>query len=99
MPPVDKEGRQVHVRKVGEDGGRWGKWGKGKGGGRGREKGTVGGRGEGGTCHNDKPGLIGCGRKVARGEERGSRARPAAMASRALVERGDDEGGRRAQPQ
>ena len=39
MPPVDKEGRQVHVRKVGEDGG---KGGRGKGRGRGREKGTVG---------------------------------------------------------
>ena len=34
MPPVDKEGRQVHVRKVGENGGNGG---GGKGGGRGRE--------------------------------------------------------------
>ena len=43
-----------------EGGGRCGKGGRGKG----REKGTVGGRGEGGTCQNDKPGLIGCGRKL-----------------------------------
>ena len=59
---------------------------RGEGGrGRGREKGTVGGRGEGGTCHNDKPGLIGCGRKLL--VERRSMARPTAMVSRALVER------------
>ena len=31
---------------------------RGKGGGRGREKRTVKGRGEGGTCHDDKPGLL-----------------------------------------
>ena len=64
-----------------------GNGGGGKRGGRSREKRTAEGRREGGTCHNDKSGLIECERKIARGEERRRMARPAAMASRVLVER------------
>ena len=60
MLPVDKEGRQVHVRRVGKDGG---KGGRGKGRGRGK-KGDCRGKGEGGTCQNGRSGLIGCGRKL-----------------------------------
>ena len=68
MPPVDKEGRQVHVRRVGKDGG---KGGMGKGRGRGK-KGDCRGGGEGGTCQNGRSGLIGCGRKLFMDKKEGA---------------------------
>ena len=46
VPPVDKEGRQVHVRRVGKDGKEGGME---RGRGRGKKEDCRGG-GEGGTC-------------------------------------------------
>ena len=82
MPSVDKEGRQVHVRRVGKDGER----GKGEGEGKGQGRGLLGkGRGRD---------LLGCQveldwiwEEVVREQERRSMARPTTMVSRAVMER------------